>query len=113
MGATAAIAEMVMQSQAGEIQLLPALPKAWHTGEVSGLRARGGFEVSEVWSKGRLISATITSTLGEPCVVRYTNKLRVAENGKDVTVERPEATVLSFKTKAGAVYILTPEERVK
>jgi len=113
MGATAAIAEMVMQSQAGEIQLLPALPKAWHTGEVSGLRARNGFEVSEVWAEGRLISATIISTLGEPCIVRYTNKLRVSENGNAVTVERPEATVLSFKTKAGAVYILTPEEPVK
>jgi alpha-L-fucosidase 2 len=113
MGATAAIAEMVMQSQAGEIQLLPALPKAWHTGEVSGLRARNGFEVSEVWAEGRLISATIISTLGEPCIVRYTNKLRVSENGNVVPVERPEATVLSFKTKAGGVYILTPEEPVK
>jgi alpha-L-fucosidase 2 len=113
MGATAAIAEMLMQSQAGEIQLLPALPKVWHTGEVSGLRARGGFEVSEVWSKGWLVSSTITSTLGEPCFVRYTNKLCVSERGNAVTVERPETTVLSFKTKVGAVYILTPEEPVK
>ena len=113
MGATAAIAEMLMQSQAGEIQLLPALPKAWHTGEVSGLRARNGFEVSEVWSEGRLVSATIISTLGEPCVVRYNEKLRVSEKGNAVAVERPGATVLNFKTKAGAVYILTHEEPVK
>ena len=110
MGATAAIAEMVMQSQAGEIQLLPALPKAWHTGEVSGLRARNGFEVSEVWSQGRLISATIISTLGEPCAVRYHCPLRVSENGAAVSVVRPEATVLNFKTKAGATYILTLEQ---
>lgn len=112
MGATAAIAEMVMQSQAGEIQLLPALPKAWHTGEVSGLRARNGFEVNEVWANGRLISATITSTLGEPCVVRYHSPLRVSENGAAVSVVRPETTVLNFKTKAGGVYILTPEASV-
>jgi alpha-L-fucosidase 2 len=112
MGATAAIAEMLMQSQGGEIELLPALPKVWHTGNVSGLRARGGFEVSEVWSKGRLVSATITSTLGEPCCVRYNEKLSVSENGSVVAVGRPAATVLDFKTKVGAVYILTPETPV-
>jgi len=112
MGATAAIAEMLMQSQAGEIQLLPALPKAWHTGNVSGLRARGGFDVSEVWAKGRLVSATLTSTLGEPCVLRSKERLAVLENGKSLAVERPEATVLSFKTKVGAIYIVTPETPV-
>jgi alpha-L-fucosidase 2 len=117
MGATAAIAEMLMQSQASEIELLPALPKAWHTGEVSGLRARGGFEVSEVWEQGRLISATITSTLGEPCVVRYKERLVVVEKGSidgiykgiEIALGRTGDHVVEFKTKPGAVYILTPE----
>jgi alpha-L-fucosidase 2 len=113
MGATAAVAEMLLQSHSGEISLLPALPSAWNEGEVSGLRARGGFEVSEVWRNCRLVSATITSTLTDTCVVRSKDRLVVSENGKDVAVERPEATVLSFKARAGGVYILTPESAGK
>ncbi|MES1172036.1 MAG: glycoside hydrolase family 95 protein [Bacteroidota bacterium] len=69
-GGTAAIAEMLLQSHAGEIELLPALPRAWPTGRISGLRARGGYEVEVRWRDGTLTAATIRSSQGGKVIVR-------------------------------------------
>ena len=75
-GLSAGIAEMLLQSQAGEIDLLPALPKAWPTGSISGLRARGGYELSVAWTDGKLSSAMVKNVSGDgDCRVRYGDKV--------------------------------------
>jgi alpha-L-fucosidase 2 len=70
-GITAGIAELLVQSHEGEINLLPALPKAWPNGFVHGLRARGGFEVDIAWRDGHLTSAAVRSAAGGTAQVRY------------------------------------------
>ena len=73
-GATAGIAEMLLQSKNGEIHLLPALPSAWPIGEVKGLRARGAFTVGIAWSAGKLTRANIESHAGDTCTLRLGEK---------------------------------------
>ncbi|HTP13101.1 MAG TPA: glycoside hydrolase family 95 protein, partial [Bacteroidota bacterium] len=90
-GAAAGIGEMLLQSQTGEIVLLPALPNEWSNGHVNGLRARGGFELDVEWKGGALRKVVIRSLNGNACTVRY--------SGRSVR----------FDTKSGESYTLDGE----
>lgn len=79
-GGVAGICEMLVQSHAGEIVLLPALPRSWGSGSVTGLRARGGFEVDLQWQDGQLVGATLRNANGD-------GHCRVRLGGKQVEVE--------------------------
>ena len=69
-GVSAGICEMLLQSHDGAVHLLPALPDDWKTGEVKGLRARGGFVVDEIWNDSNLRSAVVRSTIGGTLRIR-------------------------------------------
>ncbi|MCI0498639.1 MAG: glycoside hydrolase family 95 protein [Planctomycetales bacterium] len=90
-GATAGIAEMLMQSHAGQIELLPALPSAWPKGSIQGLKARGAFEVDIAWQNGILKQAVISSHAGRPCRVRY------GARTIDVTLSKGDKRILTLK----------------
>ena len=122
-GATAGIAEMLLQSHCTspqqawqnsaqqttlwEIHLLPALPSVWSRGSVTGLCARGGFEVDMAWEAGQLQHAQVQSHLGGLCRIRSRAPITVQLNGMAVELGRPETDVVEFATTAGDTYVVT------
>jgi alpha-L-fucosidase 2 len=106
-GATAGIAELLVQSHAGELHFLPALPSAWREGSVRGLRARGGFEVDLVWRSGVLASASLLSRAGETARVQAVGPMAVENRGAPVRVEHKGGQIV-FATRKGERYEIKP-----
>ncbi|MBE6773677.1 MAG: glycoside hydrolase family 95 protein [Ruminococcaceae bacterium] len=107
-GYTAGVCEMLLQSHLGFIQLLPALPVSWKNGEITGICARGGFEVDMTWADGRLRKGKVKSLLGNTCSIAYDGKVMLVEdeNGNEVATAF-ENGVTTFSTEKGKVYSIS------
>jgi alpha-L-fucosidase 2 len=108
-GGTAGIAEMLLQSHAGEVSLLPALPAAWPNGSFRGLRARGGVELDLEWKAGKPTAATLTATIDETHKIRAPRGVRIAEvrsGGSKIAVKPAVNGAVTLPVKAGKKYTL-------
>ena len=108
-GATAGIAEMLLQSHGGEIHLLPALPKAWAAGRVTGLRARGGFEIDIQWEEGALSKAAIRADRNGLCRLRAGVPVTVKHGDKVVKTDEIAEGVIAFPAEQAQAYLVVPE----
>jgi alpha-L-fucosidase 2 len=132
-GATAGITEMLLQSHDGQISLLPALPNAWRSGSVKGIKARGNFKIDIQWKDGKILQGKIVSLLGGNCRLRTNEPVKIVEvnassntgtnelqtaYGKPPYEKNPDAKltavnnskgyIIDFKTEKGKTYTVVP-----
>lgn len=103
-GGIAGMAEMLLQSHTDVIQLLPSLPKAWKDGAVSGLKARGGFEISMKWATHELVELVITSSLGGECQLLLDERTARLVEQYGEQLRQGDDNIIAFSTKKGETY---------
>lgn len=103
---TAGMAEMLLQSHQDKLHLLPAIPTNWPSGKVSGLRGRGGFEVSMQWEKNTLTQAQVKSINGEELRL-FTHKPVTVQGTNTTSVKTADGYMLQLKTQKNKTYLLT------
>ncbi|MGB9765573.1 MAG: glycoside hydrolase family 95 protein [Candidatus Saccharicenans sp.] len=110
-GMTAAIAEMLLQSNEGFLDFLPSLPATWSTGRINGLVARGGFEVNLEWENGKLKKAEIMSKKGDVCRIKVKpgRKLKIVGSKGPVSYKKVTRDLVEFKTRAGEKYFISSQ----
>lgn len=109
-GYTAGLAEMLVQGHEGFIEVLPALPDAWATGNYKGLTARGGFEVDVAWDNGSATEVSITSNAGEELAFKYYGAATatvVDSKGNPVSFASEGSDLIRFATTEGETYTIT------
>jgi alpha-L-fucosidase 2 len=105
-GSSNVVAEMLLQSNTGALNLLPALPKFWQEGFVSGLRARNGFEVDIRWEKNQLAAAKVISKNGGLCRLLVAKPVKVFLNGQEIPTTKNNQNEITFSTQQGGVYTI-------
>ncbi|WP_195265514.1 glycoside hydrolase family 95 protein [Clostridium sp. 1001275B_160808_H3] len=105
-GGTAGIAEMLIQSHQGYIEILPAIPKSWKSGEVKGLRARGGYTVDISWKDNKLIYVNIISDNDGICEVHYSKYLSQENEIGNKNNVCNYKDVITFEAKKGSTYTI-------
>lgn len=113
-GATAAMAEMLLQSYGGKLRLLPALPSAWKAGEVKGLRGENAFTVDIKWADGKLVKAKIVSDAAQDVVVEYPHACQLVvcdAKGNEIKPDKVSDTVLRFPTVRNGIYTISSRKQ--
>lgn len=108
-GYTSGVNEMLMQSNMGYINVLPALPDAWNSGSVKGIVARGNFETDIEWANGKATSVKILSKNGGDCAVQYTgiSQAKVVDSNGEVEFTNLSRDRIQFVSKKGETYTIT------
>jgi len=107
LGQTAGITEMLVQSHEGVIDLLPAVPNEWRTGQFDGVRVRGGFELNMAWKDKKITTVEILSRAGQPCRINAGNGYKVTREGKEIAVKTDKDGSIEFDTIKGGKYLLS------